>query len=165
MVAVGFQPRNGRLHTLKRVIMMSVIFFRGRHGEHIYAPPAEPFHGRTRKPILRIVTNHRNDRAVRPADTRPVCAVKAGGLHIKVQMFHCFSLQITKPLDFHFTFPLTAAVRVPQGAGKSWPFPVFRTAISFACLISRCTASDPRFPESPTPWCVRPNSRRCQAGR
>jgi len=94
MVAVGFQPRNGRLHTLQRIIMMSVILFRRRHGEYIYAPPAEPFHGRTRKPVLRIVSNHRNDRAVRSAGTRPVRAVKADGLHIKVLMLHCFSLQI-----------------------------------------------------------------------
>ena len=62
-VPVGFQPRNGRLHALQRIIMMAVILFRRRHGEHIYAPPAEPFRGRAGQPILRIVTNHRNDRA------------------------------------------------------------------------------------------------------
>ena len=75
--------------------MMAVILFRRRHGEHIYAPPAEPFRGRAGQPILRIVTNHRNDRAVRSAGTRPVRAVKAGGSHIKVLMLHCFPSMIS----------------------------------------------------------------------
>ena len=61
--------------------------------------------------------------------------------------------------------PTTAASRSPQGSGRILPFPRCRTAISFAFLLSLCTASDPLFPESPTPWCVRPNSHRCQAGR
>ena len=74
---------------------MAVILFRRRHGENVYALSAEPFHGRARKPILRIVTNHRNDRAVRSAGTRPVRAVKAGGLHIKVQVLHCFPSMIS----------------------------------------------------------------------
>ena len=53
-------------------------------------PGAEPFRRRAGKPILRVIPDHRNHRAVRPAGARPVRAVKAGGLHIKVQVFHCF---------------------------------------------------------------------------
>ena len=90
LIAVGFQPRNCRLYALQRIIVMAVILFRRRHCEHVYAPPAEPFRRRAGKPILRVIPDHRNHRAVRPAGARPVRAVKAGGLHIKVQVFHCF---------------------------------------------------------------------------
>ena len=83
---------------------------------------------------------------------------------ISVQQHDLFPFWVTKPFDFHFAFPLTAAVRFPQESERTPPSPRFRTAISFACLLSRCTASDPLSPGSPMPWCVPPNSRRCQAG-
>lgn len=61
-------------------------------------------------------------------------------------------------------FPLTAAARFPQESGRTLPSPGFRTAISFACLLSRCTASDPLSRGLPTPGCAPPNSRQCRAG-
>ena len=91
---VVFQPVNCCLHTLQWIVVMAVILFRRRHGEYVYAASAKPFRSRAGKPVLRIVSDHSDHHAVRSAGARPIRAVEAGGLHIKVQVLHCFPLNL-----------------------------------------------------------------------
>ena len=74
---------------------MAVILFAGDMVSTFTPRPQSHFAAGASHVILRIVTNHRNDRAVRSAGTRPVRAVKAGGSHIKVLMLHCFPSMIS----------------------------------------------------------------------
>ena len=96
-IAVRQKPLDRFFYPFQRIIVMAVIFLRGRHSKNVHSLFQQPLHGRTRHIIFRIVAEHGDDRAVRRFLILPIRAVKSVCFRIEMNMFHY------PPLPFVFS--------------------------------------------------------------